>query len=361
MPASASKFPTVVRLISMPSPVHGMLLTSMAQDERSDGDLPWLQVEGNRIMDSGGRSVVLRGVSLVDLGATEAWYGGVRPMVDRLTDRNDCDGGVAGWYPTVLRLPILPADSAEFTSPNTYRAGSDAFYNELLRPTVDYCAQKGLYVIVDWHYVGNTYEHQQTTEEFWRTMAPKFAGDSHVLFELFNEPVNGGDWRSVRRDMQAWYDVVRQRAPRNLVLVGTPNWCSLAGATADRPLDGANLAYVSHMYPMHWNQPALRDQITLAASRHAVFHTEWGFQAGVPGANGAVVSGTESSYGAPLRDFLERQKISWTAWCASYDWCSAIFHRDRTLRVGEGAMGGFLKRWLHDERGSDVPAGARRR
>ena len=285
-------------------PDRGMLPTSMAQDDRSNADLPWLRVEGNRITDPGGRAVVLRGVSLVDLGATEAWYGGVRAMVDRLTDRNDTEGGVAGWYPTVLRLPIYPADSTDFASPNTYREGSDAFYDELLRPTIDYCAQKGLYVIVDWHYIGNTHEHRQTTEAFWRYMSAKLAGDSHVLFELFNEPVNGGDWDSVRPEMQAWYDIVRLRAPRNLVLVGTPNWCSLAGATADRPLDGANLAYVSHMYPLHWNQPELRERITLAATRHAVFHTEWGFQAGVPGENGAVVSGTVSSFGAPF-------EISW--------------------------------------------------
>jgi hypothetical protein len=46
---------------------------------------------------------------------------------------------------------------------------------------------------------------------------------------------------------------------------------------------------------------------------------EWGFQADVPGKNGTVVSGTASDYGDPFRDFLESRKISWTAWCASYD------------------------------------------
>jgi hypothetical protein len=176
-----------------------------------------------------------------------------------------------------------------------------------------------------------------------------------VLFELFNEPVNDGDWDSVRPDMQAWYDVVRQNASQNLVLVGTPSWCSRPAATADRPLEGSNIAYVTHMYPRHWRRRALREEIAIAAARHAVFHTEWGFQADVPGENGTVVNGTASSYGDPFRDFLESRKISWTAWCASYDWCSAIFHPDFTLRTGEGGMGGFLKRWLYDMRARDLP------
>ena len=28
------------------------------------------------------------------------------------------------------------------------------------------------------------------TSEFWTYMAPRFANDSHVMFELFNEPIN---------------------------------------------------------------------------------------------------------------------------------------------------------------------------
>jgi aryl-phospho-beta-D-glucosidase BglC (GH1 family) len=93
-----------------------------------------------------------------------------------------------------------------------------------MRLTVDYARQKGLYVIIDWHYIGNTNDHRSTTSAFWTDMAPRFANDSHVFFELFNEPVNAGDWSSVRTDMQTWYDIVRARdcVVRTLDL-GTPH------------------------------------------------------------------------------------------------------------------------------------------
>jgi hypothetical protein len=198
----------------------------------SPGALPWLRVTGNRIEDPSGNQVVLRGVSFIDLGATEEWEGGARQMIDRLTNTTDSASSSPGWYTRVVRLAIYPPDSDDFDSPNTYQAGSTAYYDSLLRPIVDYARQKGVYAIIDWHYIGDTNDHVQTTSAFWTDMAPRFANDSHVLFELFNEPVNGGNWSSVRTNMQTWYDIVRARAPQNLVLVGTPNWCQLVGATA---------------------------------------------------------------------------------------------------------------------------------
>ena len=72
---------------------------------------PWLHVEGNQIKDPSGHVVVLRGVSLPDLGVLQVQQGGALNLIDRLTNRNDPQGNSPGWYPKVLRLPILPADS----------------------------------------------------------------------------------------------------------------------------------------------------------------------------------------------------------------------------------------------------------
>ena len=182
-------------------------------------------------------------------------------------------------------------------------------------------------------------------------MAPRFANDSHVLFELYNEPINDGNWLEVRDDMQAWYDIVRAAAPQNLVLVGTPNWCQIVGPTGTQPLDGTNVVYVAHMYPQHWVQPSLQTQIATAAAFHPVFVTEWGFQEN----SNEILDGTITSYGAPFKQFLEAQKLSWTAWCASASWGPPMFDDAYRLRVGEGEMGGFTKDWLYEKRDADLP------
>ena len=129
-------------------------------------------------------------------------------MIDRLTIKIDAQGSSTGWYPTVIRLAIYPANSTASQSPFTYDSNSTAYYDTLLRPVVDRCQQRGVYAIIDWHGIGDTGTDREATSAFWRDMAPRFANDPHVLFELFNEPINrtennkNGDWTSVRADMQ---------------------------------------------------------------------------------------------------------------------------------------------------------------
>ena len=71
--------------------------------------LPWLHVEGNQIKDPNGATVILRGVSLIDLGALEAWEGGIHRMIDRLTDPNDTQGSSPGWHTKVVRFAVVPS------------------------------------------------------------------------------------------------------------------------------------------------------------------------------------------------------------------------------------------------------------
>lgn len=312
---------------------------------------PWLHVEGNQIKDPTGKVVILRGVATADLGAVQAWEGGVNKMIDRLTNAEDTQGCSPGWHTRVIRFTITPKDG-DTTTPTQYQAGGD-YYDKMLRPAVDYAHSKGLYVIIDWHYIDDTTKHRETTSQFWTEMAPRFANDSHVLFELFNEPINGSSWPSVRADMQIWANIVRAAAPKNLILVGTPNWCQVVGPTATMPIEGTNIVYVAHMYPQHWAQPGLRNQIVQAAAVHPVFVTEWGFQEG----SNAILNGTASSYGYPFKQFIEENKLSWIGWVASSSWQPVIFTKgDYRLLVGEGWMGGFLKDWLYERRADDQPS-----
>ena len=225
-----------------------------------------------------------------------------------------------------------------------------AYYTNVLRPAVDTQAE-GPLRDHRWHHIDDTTKHVDTRMPSGRHGAA-LRNDDHVLFELFNEPINGGSWTTVRADMQSFYNTVRLGAPDNLVLVGTPNWCQVLAPTATQPIEGTNVVYVAHMYPQHWDNPTLRNHIVTAAAVHPVFLTEWGFQS----PSNMILDGTISSYGTPFKQFVEEHKLSWTAWCASSNWGPPLFNSDYSLRVGEGEMGGFAKDWLYEKRDSDLPA-----
>jgi len=329
---------------------------------------PWLHTDGNKIKDPQGNVVVLRGVDLIDLGFLEEWHGGAIEMLDRLTDLNDSQGNYTGWYPRVIRINVTPSDAASGW-PHPFRPDNNDFYDNLLRPVVDYCAAKDMYAIVDWHYVANTYDHVASTSAFWNYMAPRFADDSHVIFELFNEPINTSvgddtqDWLSVRNDMQTWIDIVRTYAPKNLILVAGPSWSQVIGPVAASPLTGDNIVIVSHIYPGHWlTNPAgdnwYTNHINTCLTRYPVFMSEWGFTSDVNyDDDWHGLMGTITNYGQPLMDFREARQISNSAWVASYNWGPPMFYPDWSLRIGEGEMGGFVKDKLYVTKDDDLPAG----
>jgi len=324
-------------------------------------DTPWLHVDGNKIKDPNGNIVVLRGVALIDLGCIEVWRGGVIPLINRLINPNDNQGSYTGWGTKVIRLAVYPSDEGAGNYPWYFDDDPNLYYNNLLRPVVDYCKSKDLYVIIDWHYVGvNTYSKVPSTTAFWTYIAQKFAGDSHVLFELFNEPANtsglSGDaakWESCRVNMQAWTNIIRSYAPNNLILVGTPQWSQIIAPTATNPVIADNIVYISHIYPDHWGGGTgpYVNQIRTAAAVHPVMITEWGFMLG-----GAVpTSGTLSGYGQPFHEFREELGIGHTAWCADYSWGPPMFNSDWTLRSGENYMGYFTKDILYEMKDANQP------
>jgi hypothetical protein len=324
-------------------------------------DHPWLHVDGNKIKDPAGNVVVLRGVADIDIGATELWEGGMKNLIDRITNTNDSQGGSPGWYTKIIRLAIVPYDSG-FQSPWPFAVGDDTFYNDLLRPVVDYCAQKDIYVIIDWHYIDNTSSHITTTNEFWTYMAPKFANDSHVMFEIYNEPIDNPRrstevqrWAVTKPNMQAWINLIRQYAPNNIILAGSPQYNTCLVPAITDPYVGTNIVYTWHDYPVGFANQWEKDQVTAASAVLPVFCTEWGFSEGWD----SITDGTITNYGLPFQTLLESLNLcGFTAWSTSYDWGPPMFNTDWTLKVGIPEMGGFVKDWLYARRNMNLPVGS---
>jgi endoglucanase len=296
---------------------------------------PWLHVDGNKIKDPLGNKVVLRGVSLEAISNVNA-----NMVVDLVTNTADKASKSPGWYTRIVRFPVLSG------------SGNWTQYNQnTLKPAIDYATKKGLYIIIDLHYVAETGPNIAAVNSFWTTIAPLYKDYPNVIFEPYNEPINQSQsWSQFKPTMQAWVDLIRSYAPNNLIFVGSPVWCQRMGDAAADSIKSKNIVYVVHMYPNHWPVQWNRSEVEKCVAARPMVCTEWGFKAGLNWGPNETVSG----YGTGILTWFEKLGISWTAWCADISWDPTMFNNGNpwTLRVGEGEMGGFVKDWLYTYRDS---------
>jgi hypothetical protein len=298
------------------------LLAAAASHAQS---LPALRVDGNRIVDPEGRTVVLRGVSSSD--------------PDKLARDGHWDRAyfqeAAAWGATVIRFPIHP---------RAWRERGEAATLALLDQGVAWAAEAGLYVILDWHSIGNLrtevfqdpmYETSWgETTRFWRTVSARYATNPTVAFyELFNEPTSYRGtlgrltWHEHREMMEELIHIVRANDPASIPLVAGPDWAyDLTGVRED-PVRAEGIAYVAHPYPQKrtppW-EPKWEEAWGFVAETYPVVATEFGFMsADGPGAHIPVIA--DETYGRAIVDFFEARGISWLAWVFDPEWSPQMF------------------------------------
>jgi endoglucanase len=118
------------------------------------------------------------------------------------------------------------------------------------------------------------------TVAIWQRLAPKFASDTGVMYELFNEPFKSATpegWAAWQAAMQPAIDAIRASGARNIIVVeGLGMGHRLDGAPALHDPTG-QLAYGIH--PYFWKgyvTPAAWDRyFGDFAQNHVVMSTEW--------------------------------------------------------------------------------------
>ena len=261
------------------------------------GGLPALTVNGTKLQDTTGKTIILRGSSLIDIGTL---YVNGSKSAKGITDRMDkiAAAGVAGH---VVRLPVYPRNNVNagypFYSELPYPVGTAAPNNKatsgntvidmtaadyiakVLKPAVDYATSKTMYVIIDYHQIDDATKGQSAADAttFWTAVAPAFASYSNVIFEAFNEPIDGSaTWATLQPVEQGWVDTIRKGAPNNVIIVSSNSYSQRPGDAASSPPTGGNLMFTAHSYPGNWNA-AFQTQVSTAAAKAPVFITEWGY------------------------------------------------------------------------------------
>jgi endoglucanase len=298
--------------------------------------LPFVRVEGNRFVNERGDTVLFRGVSTSDPDRLEKLGHWNRQYFQ----------AIRSWNANVVRFPVHPS---------AWRERGEANYLRLLDEGIAWAGELGMYVIIDWHIIGNLrtelfqapmYNTTRTeTFRFWRTIALRYAGNPVVAFyELFNEPttyhgqLGTVSWREHREMMEELIGIVYAHDRRVIPLVGGFNWAYDLTPVADDPIRFPGVAYVTHPYPQKRTPPWEAKWQTdwgFVAERYPVIATEIGFMdADGPGAHVPVIG--DETYGETLIGFFEERGISWVAWVYDPVWSPQLIESWRFEPTRQG-------------------------
>ncbi|HEX2533343.1 MAG TPA: glycoside hydrolase family 5 protein [Chitinophagaceae bacterium] len=315
--------------------------------------LPLVQVRGAQFVTPDGKPLVFRGLCAPDpdkLLRDGQWNKMYFEEVKR-------------WGANIIRFPVHPA---------AWRKHGKEAYLRLLDQGVELAREQGLYVIIDWHSIGNLqtelfqnamYETtKKETMEFWRTMAAHYKDNTTVaLFELFNEPttmegkLGTCTWEQWSGLMEELIGIIRAHGARAIPLVAGFNWAYDLTPVARQPIRAEGIAYVSHPYPMKRPKPWTAQWTAdwgFAAKKYPVILTEIGFCGPDDrGAHVPVIS--DESYGEAITQYCAENGISYTVWVFDPQWSPMLISDWKYTPTRQGR---FFKQALSE--GSNKPAGS---
>lgn len=319
-------------------------------------ELSPLHVEGNRLIDSFGRSVVLHGVNR---SGTEYLCAQDLGIADGPIDQASV-AAMRSWRANAVRIPLnehcwLGIDDGAATPDYVGEP-----YRQTIESYADLLVANGIYVILELHWsapIGQNADRARPmpntsySAEFWTSVADRFKHDERVIFDLFNEPVpndnaNDGTDDAARRSWECWRDggtascdatfslgtpatamsasetvgmqtlvnAVRATGARNVILLGGIQWANTLWSSptrnwlAYRPTDPlANLAASVHLYPGTWcvSVSCYESEIAPVAAQAPVVAGEFGI---------ASCATEVTTWLSTLLSWLDGKSLGYLAW-----------------------------------------------
>ncbi len=307
-----------------PRVLFGLLLVLLGGIEPATAQVPFVRVEGNHFVDEHGQTVVFRGVSFSDPDRLEKSGQWNRAYFE----------AARAWNANIVRFPVHP---------RAWRERGEEAYLALLDQGIAWAGELGMYVIIDWHSIGNLrtelFQHpmynttKTETFRFWKTIAARYDEQPVVAFyELFNEPTvyNGTlgtmTWADQKALMEEIIGIIYAHDTTVIPLVAGFNWAYELGSVIEHPIAFPGVAYVTHPYPQKRPAPWI-DQWEAdwghVADTYPIVATEFGFMsADGRGAHVPVIG--DETYGEALIGYFEQKGISWTAWVFDPVWSSQL-------------------------------------
>lgn len=279
-----------------------------------------IKVVGKNIVTESGKIIRLKGVSFSDPDKLEK--NGQWNMRYFQEAKN--------WGCNVVRFAIHP------TALNN--RGWDTYF-KLVDDGIKMAAELDMYVIIDWHSIGNLNTEKFSNKmynttwdesvKFWETVANRYKGNPTVaVYELFNEPTSEGGklgeltWNTWRPTLEKLIDKITVLDTEKIILVAGMNWGYFLDEVLANPINRNNVAYCTHPYPMKrekpWEEKWEKDWGHVA-DKYPIIATEFGFMgADERGAHIPCIS--DESYGEAIMNYFDKKGISYTVWCFDPNW-----------------------------------------
>lgn len=210
-----------------------------------------LHVAGSKLMDASGNVIQLKGVSTHGIGKYPQY---VNKDAFR-TLRDD-------WNVNVVRIALYTEEDGGYCT-----GGDKEALKQLVKDGVAYATELGLYVIIDWHILGDgdPNRHKGDAILFFDEMSELYGDYDNVIYEICNEP-NNAPWQStIRPYAEELISVIRKNSEDAVILVGTNTWSQDVDQVISSPLDDKNVMYVCHFYAAT-HKESLRARVNAAIS-----------------------------------------------------------------------------------------------
>lgn len=306
---------------------------------------PPLHVAGTQLKDKAGHVVRLQGVNIPSMEWMSEGDHVLQSMAAAMDD----------WHASLVRLPL--SQDRWFGKASEQTDGGRA-YRVLVDAVVQAAASRNKYILLDLHWSdGNQWgqhigQHSMPDDNsvlFWKAVAARYASNSAVLFDLYNEPRDvtwdiwqkggtvvehngspamGTDLTYHTPGLQSLLQTVRAAGAKNVIVAGGLDWAyDLSGIVSGHALKdtkGNGVVYATHIYP--WKKD-WDTHVTPTAQQYAVIVSEVGCRPA--GSNDPEWQKVDCAAWAPqVLDYINKHHLSWTAWsfhtgagpCVISDW-----------------------------------------
>ncbi|MBQ9424840.1 MAG: cellulase family glycosylhydrolase [Erysipelotrichaceae bacterium] len=193
-------------------------------------DSGFLHVQGTKIVDEKGYTVVLRGISAHGL----TWYPEYinTKLFSQLSKEWNCN---------LIRLPMYSKIYVEEDRKTSL---------SVLEKGIEAAIENDMYVLVDWHILEDCDPniYLKEAEEFFDYISRKYADVPNILYEICNEPNGDTTWSEIGVYADVIIKTIRKNNDKALIIVGTPEYDQDLESVIVEPLDFENVMYSLHFY-----------------------------------------------------------------------------------------------------------------